>query len=446
MSDPFDPLSLPEYTPGASIALDDETRWPAMTQADRARLDGILDHRNAPPWRHRTGHRLTPAALARARTPLPLDGWLDEHLATARRLPAYRRCGPLERLTDFPLITRDHLVADIAAYVPLDADLDRMVQGSSSGSVGEALLIPDDVEDTARTFWLMVRLLADLGIDWTPDPRRLGLAHIVHQRQAFTYASPLPGFGGAVMARLNLDAREWPPTERDAFLRDTDPQVFSGSPTSLAALLDSAAAPSLHPLALFSGAQHLSAPLRAALESSFGAPVLDLYGLHETRPIAVSSDGGPHRILPTRVVVEVVDAQGNPVPAGTRGELVVTAGANPLLPLVRYRTGDYGALVDIAGRPAISGLEGREDVTFVAADGSALPCVDVTQHLQTCGVRGWTVEQDADGSVHAIACGGDRAEVTRKLTLLFGTPVAVEFVATLTDLGDGKPRRYRRHA
>lgn len=237
-----DPLALADYVPGTAVALDDSARWPGLDSAGRARLDGILDHRHAPRWRHRTGHRLDPAGIASARTFPTLDGWLEQHLAVARRLPAYRGRGPLPRLRDFPLIGRDDLMADISAFVPLDADLDRMVTGSSSGTTGHALLIPDDIEDVARTFWLLVRLVTDHADRWTPEPGRLALAHIVHQRQAFTYASALPGFDGAVMARLNLDPREWAPADRDAFLADTNPQVFSGCPTSLAALLTSPAA------------------------------------------------------------------------------------------------------------------------------------------------------------------------------------------------------------
>ena len=444
MSDPDapDPLALADYAPGAGVELSDAQRWPGMTATQRAALAAVRDDPNAPPWRHRAGHRLDAAALARAREPLPHTGWLAEHLGIARRLPAYRRYPKLTALQDFPLLTRDHLRADIAAFVPLDADLDRMVTGSSSGTTGAALMIPDDVEDVARTFWLLVRLLAEHGIAWAPDPDRLALAYLVWQRQAFTYTSLVPGFGDAAMARLNLDPRDWDPAARDGFLRRWDPQLLSGSPPSLAALLDSPAADRLHPLAIVSGAQHLSAGLRAALQHRFGVPVFDIYGLHETRPVAVSPDGGPFRLLPTPVHVEVVDDRGRPLPAGERGELVVTSGANPLLPLVRYRTGDYGRLVHLDGAVAIADLEGREDVVFTAADGSAVPCVDLTQQLQDAGALGWVVEQSGDG-IRATVCGGDDRNVAARLRLIFGTPVPVRTVDTLADLGEGKPRRYR---
>ncbi|MEI5579317.1 AMP-binding protein, partial [Streptomyces brasiliscabiei] len=88
----------------------------------------------------------------------------------------------------------------------------------------------------------------------------------------------------------------------------------------------------------FSGAMALSGPLRRRIEERFACPVVDVYGLHETRPIAARVDDGPFRVLDRRVRVEILDDAGRPVPDGEIGEIVVTAGENPLLPLVRYRT------------------------------------------------------------------------------------------------------------
>ncbi|TPW76647.1 CoF synthetase [Schumannella soli] len=456
-------MLLPHYVPGSTVALSDDERWPALPAAARAHLDSVLAHPAAPVWRHRVGHRLDPAAVERARTELPTDDWLPAHLDAVRELPAYRGLrGRLHALDDFPLVSRAELAADIGGFVPRDADLSRLVQGSSSGSTGAALRLPDDIEDVARTFWLVHRLLAGLGVDWRPDPRRLALALVVHQRQAFTYVSPVPGFiaeggdGGAgatgrsadgqtLMARLNLDPRDWPTTDRIAFLRDQDPQLISGNPSSLATLLEPATAAVLNPLAIVSGALHLTPALRAALETRFGVPVLDLYGLHETRPIAWRADDGPFRVLDTRVLVETVDAAGRPAGAA-RGELVVTAGSNPLLPLARYRTGDHGRLVERDGRPAIADLEGREHVEFVTAGGRAINTVDLTQYLQDAGALAWSLVQRADGSVTARVAGGDPERAARSIRALLAQPVELDRVARPIDLGEGKPRRFLRES
>ncbi|RKR73828.1 CoF synthetase [Frondihabitans australicus] len=440
-----DPLALDEYRPHWTAVLTDAERWPTMTPEAEGRLRALRHHPLAPAWTHATGDRLTADGIVRARTPLPLDGWLDEHLATARRLPAYRGYdGPLDALGDFPLLSRADLVDDVSAFVPLDADFDLMIHGSSSGTSGSALLIPDHVEDVARTFHLIVSLVRGAGRDWRPDPRRMALAQLVHQRQAFTYASLLSSFEFATMARVNLHPSQWRDTaQRDGFLRAQDPQVLTGNPTSLGDLLDPALVGALHPLAIVSGAMHLERPLREALHDAYGCPVIDVYGLHETRPIAASVDGGPLFVLDRRLVVEIVSPAGDVLGEGEFGEIVVTAGENPLLPLVRYRTGDFGRLLRVDGRPALADLEGREATVFLAGDGAAVPCVDLTQHLQTGGALGWSVAQELSGDVTATIVRGDADLIRRTLSLLLRRDVTVTRVDTPAGLGEGKPRRYR---
>jgi len=71
--------------------------------------------------------------------------------------------------------------------------------------------------------------------------------------------------------------------------------------------------------------------------------VLEVYALTEAGIIAVKSDRG-HAILPHDLYVEVLDDDGVPCPEGVRGEVTLTGGRNPFLPLLRFRTGDFASL------------------------------------------------------------------------------------------------------
>lgn len=438
-------LSIDEYAPGAAATLTDAQRWPTLCPDGRARLDALRTHRHAPLWSHETGDRLTADAVRRVidESGPPPSAWIIDLLDSAAALPAYRaHRGRLVELDDFPTISRDDLLADIAAYVPYDADLSQLLHGTSSGSTGHALAIPDDIEDTARTFWFMVRLARDLGVDWWPDATRMALAHVVRQRQAFTYSSVLSTFDQTMMARLNLDSQSWP--DRDDFLLDQQPQVFSGTPAALETLLSPRLIADLRPLALFSSATDLAPALRHDLESAYRVPVIDVYSLHETRPIGYRVDDGPFLVVDRRVLVEVRTDDGRLTSRpGNIGEIVVSAGENPLLPLVRYRTGDVGRLIDAGGRPALTDLRGRADVRFRTPAGTEVPCVDLTQQLQRSGARGWTVHQHTDGSVTAVVVGGDHHLAEQTLTALLQRSVQLTVVGSVAELGPGKPRRYR---
>ena len=51
--------------------------------------------------------------------------------------------------------------------------------------------------------------------------------------------------------------------------------------------------------------------------------------------IDIGASSGRH------IIAEIVDDQGNPVPKGVEGELVITTIGMEAMPLIRYRTGDY---------------------------------------------------------------------------------------------------------
>ena len=77
------------------------------------------------------------------------------------------------------------------------------------------------------------------------------------------------------------------------------------------------------------------------------------------------------------IVVEIVDPQSRPVPAGTAGEIIVTHLATADFPFVRYRTGDIGVLDDRRcacgrGLPLLRDLQGRSTDFVVAADGTVM--------------------------------------------------------------------------
>ena len=255
------------------------------------------------------------------------------------------------------------------------------------------------------------------------------------------------------MARVNLDRSAWRADgDRERYLAAADPQVLSTSTLPLLRLLDLARdGLELHPLAVVNGATDLSPAVREAARATWGCPVIDLYGLRETGPLAASRDGEGHVVVPRRVWVEILDEQGRPVPDGQRGEVVVTVDENPYLPLLRYRTGDTAALARDQRGTVLVGLQGRAPVRFLAADGSWRSSIDATQLLQAYGLAGWELVQHADGTVRltALPLAGapvDPSSAGDAIGRWLDRPVRVDVVTDPSALGPGKPRRFRSEA
>lgn len=92
---------------------------------------------------------------------------------------------------------------------------------------------------------------------------------------------------------------------------------------------------------------------RTAIERAFGTSVCDTYGCGEGMQVAAQCKAGTYHIHMLDVIVEFVDGDGQPVPPGTVGDILLTRLHPGPMPFVRYRVGDIG--VGGAGRPCACG-------------------------------------------------------------------------------------------
>ena len=122
--------------------------------------------------------------------------------------------------------------------------------------------------------------------------------------------------------------------------------------------------------------------VRDAIESAWGARVIDHWGMTELGPLAVECDtapGGMH-VLETECIAEVVDSERlTPVAAGEQGELLITTLRRSGSPVLRYRTGD---LVEVDPRPGgcgrsllrlRGGILGRSDDMITVRGNNVFP-------------------------------------------------------------------------
>lgn len=140
---------------------------------------------------------------------------------------------------------------------------------------------------------------------------------------------------------------------------------------------------------------------RATLQSAFGARVHNKYGTRDAGEIACECDHGGLHILPG-VVVEVVNEQGRPCPAGTTGRILVTCLHNKDFPIIRYEIGDVGALAEgecACGRPypRLERLEGRSTEFLRSTSGGYVSPVYIRHVIGVvhppAGLRRYQLEQ-----------------------------------------------------
>jgi len=415
--------------------LTDLQRFPLLTDRGRQLLLWLREHPSAPRYNFQTGDRITAPGLQRIREyehrlQTDLRGWRSGELPEwlppfveecLREVPFYRRRG--NSSGDFfslPTIDRGDLGREPWAFVPDAQPLDDLIVYPTSGTTGHAVSVLSHPEVSSMYLPLLRQALAWRGVRLEGGPGRVAIVLVCAQQRTYTFASISSYLEEAGFVKINLNPAEWrDPDDRARFLDACDPEIVSGDPISFLEL--SKLPLQTRPKALISSAMKLLPAFRQQLENHYGCPVIDLYSTNESGPIAVATDAG-HQILPPDVYVEILDGNGKPCPPSERGEVTVSGGRNPFLPLLRYRTGDWARL-DFAGSvPVLMGLEGRPPVVFRSATGHSINNIDVTGALLHLALPQFSLQQAADGSLLFRVRGEDvpRAAIFQALLEVFG--------------------------
>ncbi len=426
----------------------DADRYPTLTPDGEAMLKRLREHSSAPRFRNESGNRLTvddivkvrafEAEVAKAKL-APLGKkpeWLDAFVDRAwAQVPACRRRGERSRcFEDIPTMSRADLGRDCPSFVPDDVGIERLINFRTSGTTGNPILLPSLPTVAASYLAFHKRALRRFGIELRHGRGQVGVILIGFQRKCFTYVSVTPTMDESGLAKINLHPDDWRSREdRARYLEDMGAEVIAGDPISFAELLE--VAPCIRPRVLLSTSMALLPGMRKRLEDAFQCVVVDLYSMNEAGPIAAFDPKvNGHVLLQHRMHVEIL-ADGKVVAPGERGEVTITGGFNPCLPLLRYRTGDYASLAQTAdGEPMLVGLQGRPPARFRAVSGEWLNNIEVTHALQEFALSQFTLHQHANGVLEFRSAGGSAAQLRARLESLFGPgTVRVDVSAAFED-------------
>ena len=286
--------------------------------------------------------------------------------------------GDAEALARLPFLGKADIRTNVEALKSeLARDLARFNTGGSSGEplvffIGKERVSHDVAAKWRATRWWGVDIGDPEIVVWG-SPIELGTQDRIRGwRDALMRTELLPAFE---MSEVRLDAF----VER---IRQRRPKMLFGYPSALSLIARHAAArgqrmDDLGVEVAFCTSERLYDEQRSTIERTFGCRVANGYGARDAGFIAHECPAGGLHLTAEDIIVEIVDAQGWPVPVGQSGEIVITHLATRDFPFIRYRTGDVAALDPTPcacgrGLPLLKDLQGRSTDFVVARDGTVM--------------------------------------------------------------------------
>lgn len=205
---------------------------------------------------------------------------------------------------------------------------------------------------------------------------------------------------------------------------------------------------------VINAAETLYEPQRRFLEESYGCHVFNRYGGRELSDIAHECRCGTLHLCDDWVVAEVVDADGNPLPPGVTGQIVLTGLHNFAMPFIRYAVEDVGALLPAdhacpCGLPfrGLARVEGRIQDLIVLPQGGYV-AGEIFPHLfKDFDVRRFQVVQEEVASVSVDLIAGPQLSTANQQYLveklqayLPGVTVSLHLVDDIPATASGKFR------
>jgi histidinol-phosphate aminotransferase len=241
-------------------------------------------------------------------------------------------------------------------------------------------------------------------------------------------------------------------------LREFQPQFIRSYPSSLAVLaqfLLSSGQRLETVKGCFTASETLTPGERELIEAAFGKTLYDWYGM--TEPVMVMTESKAHNGLNLHWEYgypEFLQGEGL---TGNERRLIATSLHNPVMPFIRYDTGDIAVLAE--DEPSlqtlyplrIAGMRGRKDESIMTPDGRSLPSINFYSvfrgatevfrfQLVQYGLQEVTAKMQLVPGLSAAQCGPALAKLKTELEERLGKGIDLKLEVTdrfLTN-ADGK--------
>ena len=428
--------------------------WPALPDERAARLLSLL-------WQFGQSERWPPGRLLQhqlRQLSLVVDhAWQHVPFYRERLTAAGWSAGrslDLEQLRRIPLLTRRDLQDGAATLrsTTLPPQLGGVQESRSSGSTGQPVLVLRSGLDAL--LW-QVNALRDHQWHGRDQSLRLAAIRAVSKGVADPPQGALSASWGPASeavcatgpaALLSLEADI---DTQAAWIRQQAPGYLLTYPNNLAALLEHFAAagerlPGLR--AVLTVGETVHPQLRLRCREVWGVDIEDVYSSHELGYIALQCPvGGQYHVMAESVLVEVLDAAGNPCAPGETGRVVASSLHNFAMPLIRYELGDYATVGApcACGRnlPALERIAGRErNLLRLPGGGLRWPTIGLLPYREVAPVRRFQMIQHSleDLEVRLVTDrrlnAAEEAALAQMITEALGHPFRIRFSRFEQDL------------
>ena len=216
------------------------------------------------------------------------------------------------------------------------SEVSRVISGATSGTTGPAKRVFYTANDTGHTVGFFAAGISEMlsagekCLIAFPFTGPFGLGDLIAQAVERLGAAPIKaGFG-----------QTW--GELTALVRETQPETYIGFPVTLLSLARMYGEDFPIKRALVSG-DACPKGVMEELEKALGSKLYPHYGSRECGlggAVTCQAFEGMH-LRENHIIPEIIDEEGNVLPDGEYGELVITTIGAEAMPLIRYRTGDY---------------------------------------------------------------------------------------------------------
>ena len=247
------------------------------------------------------------------------------------------RLDSLSQMALLPFTTPEMLAKNPGAFLlTSQSEVSRVISGATSGTTGPAKRVFYTQRDTENTIGFFA---AGIGEMLAPGEKCLitfpfsgpfGLGDLIAKAVERLGGIPIrAGFGGS-----------W--RELTAMVEEARPENYIGFPVPLLGLCRMYGGPVPIRRALVSG-DACPKGVMDALERTLGSRLYPHYGSRECGlggAVTCPAFAGMH-LRENHIIPEIIGENGQVLPEGEYGELVITTIGLEAMPLIRYRTGDY---------------------------------------------------------------------------------------------------------